>query len=273
MIGGLLNTGCVADFGFGDFENETIAGIQVGLQFGYKMPSIIGLQHINTFIRALKAASSVGSLSTYADINIYCTDIAEFPFGWDGIKWNDPNLPMAIPMNGIRKIKGRGWSTNGTNGFIDRNYVPANETITATDDVFHAVWYNNLNSANDHITGANGFWFKTGTSNHGWQLYRGINSGSLKAGLLRFYAETNASQSFFYDQNELGGQTNVTIITAKPTNSIYSLARNNNGIAQDFLDPRSIEHVAIVGKRSEINRTTLYNAIETFVANMLTLRD
>lgn len=274
MIGGFLNNGTIGEFGYGDFENETVAGIQAGLQFGYKLPSIQALYFINKYLKSLKSASSIGSLASYSDINIYCSDIGDFPFGWDGIKWNDPNLPLAFSNDAVNKVKGRGWRTNGVSGFINRNYIPANESITALDDVFHFAWYTNSNSSGDHIMGANGMIFKTGTGNHGWQLYRGLNIGSQKSGLLRFYAETNASQSFFYDQDVLQSSTNVTVLASKVAVKLLSLARNNNDISvNDYLDPRSIVHVEGSGKRSEINRTLLYNANETFVTDMNTLRE
>ena len=265
MIGGFINTGLIGDFGYGDFENETVAGIQSALKSGYKLPRYDYLVILNTLIRALKSASSNGTLSPYSQILLYASPIPFDTSDFDLVQWQNPNLNEVEIVNGLRKNPGRGYQTGGS-GYINRKYIPANDTNITTSDACNLVaWRGVVNSAIDHNSGGPAFFFKTGVSNSGWGLKYGLNLGGARQGNLIFYAETNATQSSLFMNNSL--QLNSSANQDDFSNvEIAALALSSyaSGVIS-FINPRTSEAVNICGKRTMINRTTLYNAVLDYV--------
>lgn len=267
MIGGFLHNGTIGEFGFGDFENETVAGLQSALKSGYKFPNYEYLSILNTLIRALKTASSDGTLSPYSQLLAYSSNIVFDTSPFDLIQWQNPNLNEVEIVNGLRKNPGRGFQTGGS-GYINRKYIPADDPNISSSDVFNLVaWRGIVNSTSDHTSGAPGFFFKTGLTNYGWGLKYGVNLAANRQGNRIFYAETNASQSSYYMDNVLESNSS-TFQSELPTVELTALALASVSLgATSYINPNTTEGVNITGKRTMINRTLVHNAVNNYLTS------
>lgn len=237
---------------------------------GETLPSNAYLTLLNTLFNSLQSAITDGSSfrNVYADILSYVSDAPYLALsndlGFDGRKGNDPYL-KAIKQGGgtLKKYIGDGFQTDGV-AFINRNYNPSNENITSPTDTGMVIGYSNVfNSAQDHTSGISGIFVKTGNTNYGWGCYRGQNTASTRTGFNIFLVQVDTTESRLYESAVDYTPSTTVQITTKPNDNLYSL--RVNGAAGMYLDGRTRESICISYKRSSVNRTTLFNAVKTFL--------
>ncbi len=248
---------------------------------GEPLPSSANITLLNTFFNDLQSAITGGAAfrDVFAVIVIYANDIPYVAngndLGFDGRHGNDPYKPKAVKNNGgaLTKTK-EGYQTDGTSCILI-NYIPANENITSTTDIFQlTAWRGIVNSQVNHGSGIAGLAHKSGTTNHGHELYGSINTGSIRSGNRIFYSERNGNALDLYTNNNAESVQSIAPSGSKQTHSLRSLTRTTDtGIVDTtwFLNPATKEAMKIVGKRSNINRTLLYNAVNTYLTAVAAL--
>jgi hypothetical protein len=245
---------------------------------GEPIPSAANLALLNTFFNSLQSAITGGAAfrDVYSLILIYGTDLVyTSDLGFDARHGNDPyKKAFKSPSGTLTKTAKSGYGTDGV-AYINCNYKQSEDTKSTATDRFHLgifrSWTNN-GSGQTHASGSHNMRFSGSNANYGWVLHRGINLASAKSGFLDYYAETDASQSHFYYQNVLQSSTNTGVDLTSSGLDLLSLCRTNNlNVPVDFLHANTRESLRVVGKRTNINRTTLYNAAIAYANGVFAL--
>lgn len=249
---------------------------------GEPLPSSANLALLNTLFNGMQAAITGGAAfrDVYAFVINFATDIVysgSNDIGFDGRHGNDPYKTKAIKDNGgtLSKTVKEGYQTDGV-ACILHNYIPANETITSTTDVgILTAWRGVVNNTSNHGSGGIGLSHKTGNTNIGHDVYSSLNVATIKSGNLVFYSERVGSELVLYVNNVAESYQNpLGPSGSKSPYSTRSLTRTNalgNPDLAWFLNSATKEALKIVLKRSNINRTTLYNAVNNYLTGVAAL--
>jgi hypothetical protein len=248
---------------------------------GEQLPSSANITLLNTLFNALQSAITGGAAfrDVYARILIYANDRVYSggnDLGFDGRHGNDP-YKKAVKDNGgtLTKTVKEGYQTDGVSCIL-QNYIPANETITSTTDVgILTAWRGVVNSTSNHGSGGIGLAQKTGNTNIGHDVYSSLNVATVKSGNLIFYSERVGSELVLYVNNVAESYQNpLGPSGSKSPYSTRSLTRTNalgNPDLGWFLNSATKEAISIAVKRSNINRTTLHNAVNNYLNGVAAL--
>ena len=249
---------------------------------GEPIPSSANLALLNTLFNTMQSAITGGAAfrDVYALIINFATDIPYSggnDLGFDGRHGNDPYKLKAVKNNGgtLSKTVKHGYQTDGT-ACILLNYIPNNEIITTTRDVaILTAWSDIVNTNLNHGSGGVGMSHRTGNTNIGHELFSSLNVDTTRTGNRIFYSERNGSELVLYVNNVAESYQNpLGPSGSKSIHSLRSLTRTDAVGGPDnswFLNPTTKERMKIVLKRANINRTTLYNGVNTYLTGVAAL--
>jgi len=260
--------------GGGGFDSDYQAVLDYATTQGYTLPSASQQTLQNQLVVDLKDA---GIWNDADWIRVAAND-GGAQFGT--INWKNPNSYQAILVNSPSFLANNGFQSNGTSSYVNENWAPSDGVNFQLNDASEFIWMNtNLNG----VVGA--------------FLYGSGESGGQNASLLErdssttIYPRINASTSGYnvnannptvglygvhranstacaFSKNGVVIFNFSTTSTSRSSQKSYTLARNNNGTAMNFLNS-GYYSFRLSGKNiSGVKLTSLYTAINTYITSI-----
>lgn len=218
------------------FTTEYKAVLDRGTTLGYTLPSDYGQKIQNDLLRGLKADSIWGELDVFYNL-LSVGGSKEFAT----LNWVSPSTHQITMINTPTWTGTTGFTGNGTNSYLNMNYIPSSAGVkfTLNNAGFGGYVVSGSGSLISHLipstaarnailvpsgTGnatlnLNGNTAKTGAANSGIGWWHGYRSAS------------NAANLYKDAVSIISGNEASSVV---PTNTMYALARNNNGTADSF---------------------------------------
>lgn len=242
--------------------------LQTWINAQSSVPNATNLGYLNTFITSLKAGSDNW---TKADrIWMFAQE-----YSTNGVKCLK-SLTANTWVNSPTFTQYQGVKSNGTNSYINSNYVPATHGSQFTlANASISIYTRNIVSGNvivfgqsDGSTGDNYLQLKySGDSKTYFRMNTNIDTG---------YSQTTTTGAFWSLERTGGTVCNVlknassqfggAVATSSGlgTKAIYLCANNNNGTAANF----STEEISFFIIGAKMNYTELYNSITAYMTSL-----
>lgn len=253
------------------FDTDYQAVLNYATSQGYTLPSAGQRVKQNQLVVDLKNAG------IWDDCDVIRIAANDAGLNFSTINWKTPNTNQATLINSPTFVTNSGIQGNGTSSYINENFAPANGINLQLNDASEFVWVNSAVSVGGFLCGANDAAGANGLSierDSGSSVYPRINASTSlfysnainnAAGL--FGNHRNSATSVSFSKDGVVKVTSSSNSTNRTSNNSYSLCRNNNGSALNFIN--YIYSAKFFGKNiTGTKLSDLYNALNTYLTSL-----
>jgi len=258
----------------GGFTAEYKAILDRATALGYTLPSAGQQVKQNLLMQTLITTG------IFADADFIRVPANDGGAAFATINWKNPNANQATLVNSPTFLANNGFQSNGSSSYVNENWAPASGVNYGLNDASDFIWMNsNLNGvaaaflmgAGD-LAGTNASVFEKNATT---QIYPRINSSTSGFSdnaanpLIGLYgSHRSTSTNCHYSKNGVVLLNYSAASTSRTANNSFTLCRNNNGSASNFL-ASGYYSFRLSGKNiSGTKLTDLYNAINTYITSL-----
>lgn len=256
------------------FTPEYQAILDRATALGYSVPSAGQQVKQNLLIQTLITSG------IFADADFIRVTANDGSAQFATINWKNPNSNQATLINSPTFLANNGFQSNGSSSYVNENWSPASGVNYALNDASDFIWINNnlsgvpsafLMGVGDS-GGTNASVFEKNATT---QIYPRINSSTsgfldnAANPLIGLYGSHRSTlTNCHYSKNGVVLLNYTAISTTRTANNSFTLCRNNNGTASNFL-ASGYYSFRLSGKNiSGTKLTDLYNAINTYITSL-----
>jgi hypothetical protein len=251
------------------FTTEYQAILDRATALGYTKPSAAQQLEQNQLIIDLKAAG------IWDDCDVIRIAANDGSAAFGTLNWKNPSTFQATLINSPSFVSNGGYLGNGTTSYINENFAPSDGTNYSLNDASEFIWINDALSTSGFIYGASdaaGTNASTCERNATTQVYPRINSSSgifydnaVNAQRGLFGSHRNSATSASYSKNGSVVITSPLNSTTRTANKSYSLCRNLNGSASNFI-PNTYSIKIFAKNILTTKLSTLYTLLNTYMS-------
>lgn len=212
---------------------------------GYTLPSAAQQVKQNSFVEALKAAGIWDLLDI---LYVFATDGDQ---NYSFINWKSPSSYLITKSGTVNFTANQGNISNGTNGYLNTNWVPSSNGVNLTLNSTHAAAYvynhvsenkYDLGTAPSFVNSTPQIYLRVDDSfsNTFYAVNQNANATVVNGGnSVGFYmAQRKDSSNVYLFKNGSQVDTDADASTAVPGGNMFLLAVNNGGAPSNYTTRR-----------------------------------
>lgn len=269
-----ISTSDDAASGPGDYDVDYQAILDHAIVQGYSLPSDEQQALQNQLLLDLKSAG------IWDDLDLLYVFATDGDRNFAKINWKSPGNFTASEVDTPTFTSSHGFTGNGSSSYLNTGWAPDPDGVNYTQDEAGIFGYSGteITAGTKYLVGAIGN--SGGATNGNIQLvpkqttqhsYAVNSTGTVvgtsvsSIGFFHIRRVTSNDQRLFKDGAQVGS-ANVGASTSISDNSVYILARNNEGTADSFSDGRV--GIAGIGASLTGKESDLYNAWNDYFTNL-----
>ena len=253
------------------FDSDYQAVLTYATSLGYTLPSSAQQIKQNQLMLDLKSGG------IWSDCDVIRIAANDAGLNFSTINWKAPNTNQATLINSPTFVSNSGIQGNGTSSYINENFAPSNGINFQLNDASEFIWVNSAISVAGFLCGVNDSGGTNGLSierDSGNSVYPRINASTSL-----FYANAinnayglfgnhrNSSTSVNFSKDGIIKSTSSISSTSRTSKNSFSMCRNNNGGAVNFLN--LIYSAKFFGKNiTGAKLSNLYNVLNTYMTSL-----